>query len=136
MREELDLSRSKRPQMVPEEKDIGDLQLQIDKLKGMIEDASVMEELLDGSEHSNLVIIQKRRIFDIIEESLKRQLTNDNKDIAYHNEVRGRLRESFDVLGRLETTRAYKTGLESKSKGLIATMRNWGNRISNKSRSK
>lgn len=134
MKEELDLTRSKRPRMVPEQGDLNKLHIEIDKIERLIHDTGVMEKLYDGLDHTKLVLLRKQRIYDIIKTSLTRELTSDENNIAWHNEVRGRIRESFDILEELEGVRTYKSELEGKRKGLMATVERWGKRVLGKTK--
>jgi len=132
MKQVFDLTRSKRPQMIPETEDLDKLQKKVDKIEKLIKDTEVIEGFYGGVEYTQLVLLRKRRIFDIIRESLTRELTSKEENIAWHNEVRGRLRESFDILDALKVTGDYKEELISKKKGLIASIISWSNKSKHK----
>lgn len=124
MKKQRDLSRSKRDILVPEDSDIRSQQLEVDKCDRLINDAEVIEQVMCGTEYQQLVILSKARLFDLLRESLKFNLTSDEKSLALHNEVRGRMRERMDILDGLSGVRGCKARLKEHVKVLIAGIKN------------
>lgn len=134
MNEEYDLTRSKKPMVVPDENDLAQQHLEIDRLGRLLQDADLLEELMRGNQHEALVEISKQRIFEIVRNMLKVSLTPSPVDVAFHNDAQGRLRERLMILEQLEGVVAGKGWLARKRESLERSVQRWSERREAKKR--
>lgn len=71
--------------------------------------------------YQQLVTISKARIFDLMRQGLRVNLTPDAKSVAFHNDLQGRIRERFDILDSLLGVQRKKAGFIAKVKSLVHT---------------
>jgi len=126
MKQEYDLTRSKRAIPVPDEKDLARQHMEVDRLGRLLQDADVVEECIRGDHHAALVAISKKRVLEIVRKMLTVDLTPDQNSVAFHNDTQGRLRERMLILDELDGVISAKGWLAKTRETLIATVKRWG----------
>lgn len=118
-----DRTRSKNPIAVPDEADVRDQQLEINKWDRLIANGELLEEFLRSEPHDKLQALSRARLFDLLRQSLTVNLTADPKDLAFHQEIRGRIRERLDILDAASEVRSVIGRWKTRVKGIINRMR-------------
>lgn len=124
MKQVLDPSKSKRPQMVPDEKDSQVLHSKIADIGESILQLEELETILNNdADHLKVRKLSKARILQMVERSLDLELTPET--LLLHAEIRGQLRERILLtkeLSGVRTARNMRQAIQNQLKRALKNM--------------
>lgn len=133
MREELDLTKSRRPVRVPDDGDIDTAHQKVAMIGQRIEDLKDIQlGLLSDKKYTQAVQLSQKRVLQMVHTLLETPLNKDN--LVEHAEIRGRISERLFIVNELQGVAERQTFLERMKENAKATIDKWNDRAKGKGR--